>query len=334
MALGMVPLAGYLPAMDPQAPRRATPRDLAQLLPLMRGLAAYEGYLDNFAVTEETLHDQGFRRTPPDFHALVVDAENGSPGELAAYLVHYLIPFTFRARPTLVVKELFVAEAARGRGHGEALLRAAAREAVANGCAAMKWQVARWNEPAVRFYEQLGAVADPVWVDYGVTGGALSRLTLDPHPSTEPRRQSTMHEQEKHYADKLAYEIDSADLHAAREAGERVVILDVRSAESFAREHIPGAVSFPHRTMDAASTARLDRDDLYVTYCYGIGCNGSTRGALNLVRLGFRVRELIGGIAWWKDEGYAVATGTEPATAGVNSATASVSAASAVVCDC
>lgn len=56
--------------------------------------------------------------------------------------------------------------------------------------------------------------------------------------------------------------------------------------------------------MDAATTARIDRTALVVTYCDGVGCNGSTKGALNMVRLGFRVKELIGGIEWWERDGY------------------------------
>jgi len=42
-------------------------------------------------------------------------------------------------------------------------------------------------------------------------------------------------------------------------------------------------------------------------YCDGIGCNASTRAALNLLVLGFRVRELMGGLDWWKRDGYATA---------------------------
>lgn len=113
-----------------------------------------------------------------------------------------------------------------------------------------------------------------------------------------------MDEQLKHYAAKLAYEIDSWDLQVARENGEKVIVIDTRSAQAYAAEHIPGALSLPHRTMDAASTAHLDRDALVVTYCDGIGCNASTKGALNMARLGFRVKELIGGLDWWKRDGH------------------------------
>ena len=63
--------------------------------------------------------------------------------------------------------------------------------------------------------------------------------------------------------------------------------------------------------MSAATTGELDRGSLFVVYCDGIGCNASTKGALNLVKLGFRVKELIGGLEWWKKDGYKVRRGTE-----------------------
>ena len=108
----------------------------------------------------------------------------------------------------------------------------------------------------------------------------------------------------KHYEDKLAFETDSWDLKVALEAGENVIVIDARSAEAFAREHIPGAINIPHRMMDAGTTKGLDRTALVVTYCDGIGCNASTKGALNMARLGFRVKELIGGLDWWKRDGH------------------------------
>lgn len=109
-----------------------------------------------------------------------------------------------------------------------------------------------------------------------------------------------MEEQIKHYSDKLAYEIDSWDLKVAIENGDNVIVIDARSPEAYSREHIPGAINIPHRTMSQATTAGLDRTALVVTYCDGIGCNASTKAALNMTRLGFRVKELMGGLDWWK----------------------------------
>lgn len=118
-------------------------------------------------------------------------------------------------------------------------------------------------------------------------------------------------EELNHYTRKLAFETDSWDLNAALSRNEPVVVVDGRSAEAYAREHIPGAVSLPHREISAAATEHLDRRKLYVCYCDGIGCNASTKTALKLLRLGFRVRELIGGMEWWKRDGYATAGESE-----------------------
>jgi rhodanese-related sulfurtransferase len=117
-----------------------------------------------------------------------------------------------------------------------------------------------------------------------------------------------MHDHIQHYEDKLKYETDSWDLNEAIQNGENVVVIDARSPEAFAEGHIPGAVSFPHRTMNEDSTADLNRESLYVTYCDGIGCNASTKGALNMTRLGFRVKELMGGLDWWERDGYPIET--------------------------
>lgn len=114
-----------------------------------------------------------------------------------------------------------------------------------------------------------------------------------------------MNEQIQHYQNKLAFEWDSADLFEQLEKDSFVVVLDTRKEFAYESEHIRGAICFPHRTMDAASTQHLDKSAIYVCYCDGIGCNASTKGSLKMVELGFNVRELIGGLDWWKRDGYA-----------------------------
>lgn len=106
------------------------------------------------------------------------------------------------------------------------------------------------------------------------------------------------------YHAKLEYETDSWDLSEALNNGEAVVVIDARSPEAYSLEHIPTAINIPHRTMSEETTKHLDRSKTYVTYCDGIGCNASTKGALNMSRLGFRVKELLGGLDWWKRDGY------------------------------
>jgi rhodanese-related sulfurtransferase len=114
-----------------------------------------------------------------------------------------------------------------------------------------------------------------------------------------------MEAQIKYYENKLAFEMDPSDLFDALNNGEKVIAIDARKAFGFEAEHIPNAINIPHREMSPETTAHLDKEVLYVTYCDGIGCNASTKGALNMTKLGFKVKELIGGIEWWKFDGYA-----------------------------
>jgi len=104
------------------------------------------------------------------------------------------------------------------------------------------------------------------------------------------------------YQAKLEYEIDSAD--TAISDLSQVVIIDTRSIEWYEKEHIENAVSFPHKTMNEESVKGLDKDKTYICYCDGIGCNASTKGALKLASFGFKTKELMGGLDWWKRDGY------------------------------
>lgn len=124
-----------------------------------------------------------------------------------------------------------------------------------------------------------------------------------------------MSDQLKHYQNKLAFEMDPSDLFDAMSKGEKIVPLDARKSFGYDLEHIPNAINIPHREMSTETTKHLDKDVTYVIYCDGIGCNASTKGALNMTRLGFKVKELMGGIEWWKFDGYAT-EGTKANTTG------------------
>ena len=113
-----------------------------------------------------------------------------------------------------------------------------------------------------------------------------------------------MEEQLRHYQNKLAYETDAWDLKVALDGNENVIVIDARSLQAYEAEHIPSAINIPHRQMSQQSTAHLDKSALVVTYCDGIGCNASTKGALAMTKLGFRVKELMGGLDWWKRDGH------------------------------
>ena len=120
-----------------------------------------------------------------------------------------------------------------------------------------------------------------------------------------------MQKQIEFYENKLAYEMDPSDLWDALENNKHIIALDTRQSFGFNKEHIPTAINIPHKLMTEESTKHLDKAKTYICYCDGIGCNASTKGALNMAKLGFKVKELIGGLEWWKFDGYAT-DGTEP----------------------
>nr|WP_063817921.1 rhodanese-like domain-containing protein [Herbidospora sakaeratensis] len=107
-----------------------------------------------------------------------------------------------------------------------------------------------------------------------------------------------------HFAGRLAVETDVADV--ARDLAEGVsgvVVVDVRSKESWDQGHVPGAVHIP---VSEIASATLPFDQVIVVYCWSPGCNGAQQGGAAFARLGYRVKEMIGGFEYWAKEGFPV----------------------------
>lgn len=112
-----------------------------------------------------------------------------------------------------------------------------------------------------------------------------------------------------HFQGKLSFETDCWDVHASERLDERgFVLLDVRSPGAFEGGHLPGAVNIPTSTITEEWLAAYATDTLFVTYCAGPHCNGSTRAALRIAALGRPVKEMLGGSIGWADEGFQLVT--------------------------
>lgn len=108
----------------------------------------------------------------------------------------------------------------------------------------------------------------------------------------------------RHYWNKLALETDVADVRSDMEHGVNdFLLLDVRSDKDYEECHIPGAASLPYRRINRESTANFPKEQLIVVYCWGPACNAGTKGAARLADLGFKVKEMLGGIEYWRKEG-------------------------------
>lgn len=124
---------------------------------------------------------------------------------------------------------------------------------------------------------------------------------------------ATPEEVAAHYAQRLRFETDCADVHAALSDGSAdFVLCEARGPAAYARAHVPGALNLPHRDITEARLAAWPRETLFVVYCAGPHCNGADQAALKLARLGRRVKVMPGGLVGWREEGFAVATGAEP----------------------
>ena len=114
-----------------------------------------------------------------------------------------------------------------------------------------------------------------------------------------------------HFADRLSFEADVSDVHEDLDLiGTRFALVDSRSLESWEQGRIPGALHLPTRQIaaraaDGSLAALIPAGAPVVTYCWGPGCNGATRAALEFAKLGHPVKELLGGFEYWVREGFA-----------------------------
>ena len=107
-----------------------------------------------------------------------------------------------------------------------------------------------------------------------------------------------------HFSQRLAFETDCSDVYQSQERGEvDYVLVDVRSHEAYLAGHVPGASNIPTRDITAERMADFPPDTLFVVYCAGPHCNGVHRAATCLAGLGYAVKEMLGGVTGWLDEG-------------------------------
>ncbi len=109
----------------------------------------------------------------------------------------------------------------------------------------------------------------------------------------------------EHFAATLQFETDCWDVHNAFEQGDPgFVLVDVRSPELYSKGHVPGAINLLRGKMIASRLAEYPADTLFVTYCAGPHCNGASKAAMVLAKLGRPVKIMIGGVTGWVDEGF------------------------------
>jgi len=153
--------------------RFATPEDAGLVLRFIRELAVFEKAPGAVVATEDDLRRHGFA---PDrqFEAILAFRD----GEPAGFAVFHPRFSTWLGRPGMYLEDLYVTEAARGRGVGRRLMTRLAAIAIERGWARIDFQVLDWN-PARNFYHRLGMAHLGEWLRYGADLEVLRRLAAE-----------------------------------------------------------------------------------------------------------------------------------------------------------
>ncbi len=159
--------------------RSAEPEDADALFGLIKALADYEKLSHEVTGDAASLAAHlGDKKTEtswperPIVEAILVEVDGRAVG-FALFFTNYS---TFLTKPGIYLEDLFVLPAYRGMGLGKLLLARLARLALERDCGRLEWSVLDWNEPAIAFYQHMGATILSEWRICRVDGDAIAHL--------------------------------------------------------------------------------------------------------------------------------------------------------------
>ena len=149
----------------------AEPEDTPLILSFVQELAQYEKLTDEVRTDENTLRESLFGERK--ITEVMIGLFEGKPVGFAVYFHNFS---TFLGKPGIYLEDLYVKPKARGKGFGGVLLSYVAKLAFERDCGRLEWSVLNWNEPAIKFYKNLGASPMSDWTVYRLAGDALQKL--------------------------------------------------------------------------------------------------------------------------------------------------------------
>lgn len=151
--------------------RAAAVDDLPLILRFIKDLAEYERMRDDVITTEEILRESIFGEGSNT--SVLLAFYNDEPVGFAIYFYNFS---SFLGKKGIYLEDLFVQPDARGKGFGKALLIRLAEIARDEECGRLEWAVLDWNEPAIDFYKNLGAVQMDEWTVFRLNREAIEIL--------------------------------------------------------------------------------------------------------------------------------------------------------------
>ena len=156
--------------------RPAQRPDSAGILNLMVKLAEFEGYINQFRITQLTLVERLF--ITKDIHVLVAERND----QVIGILVYYFLPFTYDNSPWMYIKELYVEKDYRSENVGKMLMQQLAKVANQKGTTKIRWDVLATNNKAKSFYRSIGAQAEANWELYSLNTESIHHLASNLEP--------------------------------------------------------------------------------------------------------------------------------------------------------
>ena len=157
--------------LSPVTIRTAVAADVGLILAFIRKYAEYGDLSSEVSATEDDVRAALFGPRP------VAEALLAFVGDEPAGFAVFSYTFSsFLGKPGIYVEDLFVEHEQRARGIGKTLLVHIAKLGLRNGCGRLEWSVLNWNERAMEFYQNLGAVPMDEWTTFRLTGENLDRL--------------------------------------------------------------------------------------------------------------------------------------------------------------
>lgn len=157
---------GVVPVIRP-----AKEQDVGLILSFIKELAEYERLSHEVIATEELL--KGWLFGPKRKAEVVIAEYDGLPVGFSLFFHSFS---SFLGRPGIYIEDIYVQPTARGKGVGRALLAHVAGLAHEKGYGRVEWAVLNWNEPAIGFYNGVGAQPMSEWTVYRLSGAGLENV--------------------------------------------------------------------------------------------------------------------------------------------------------------
>jgi len=152
--------------------RPAAAHDATLILRFIKELAVYEKAGDQVSATVESITTSLFAEDATA-RALVCEID----GEAVGYAIYFFNYSTWQGKKGLYLEDLYITPAQRGAGAGKYMLRHLAAIAIEHGCGRFEWSVLDWNQPAIDFYQSIGAEPQDEWVRYRMQGAKLQTFS-------------------------------------------------------------------------------------------------------------------------------------------------------------